>query len=114
MKGEAGRLWIGTAGGGLACLINGHGPLNTSNGLPSEIVAGVVEDQAKNLWLATGAGLYRVNRGDLRKTLDNLRIPLVCKLISERRHCRVHDGFRRTARSAVPDGDLWFATSKDC
>jgi len=38
---------------------------NTNNGLPANIVAGVVEDQAKNLWLATGAGIYRVSRGDV-------------------------------------------------
>ena len=42
-EGEAG-LWIGTAGGGLSCRVNGLLlNWNTSNGLPNNIVAGVVE-----------------------------------------------------------------------
>lgn len=112
-EGEAGRLWIGTSGG-LACLLNGttvH--WNTSNGLPNEIVAGVVEDQAKNLWLATGAGIYRVNRSDIRKTLDDLRVPLACKLIAEAKtlpESRMISGGPRALMS--PNGDLWFATSE--
>ena len=83
-EGEQGRLWIGAAGGGLACVFNGiKMNWNISNGLPNDIVAGLAEDGAKNLWLATGAGIYRVNRNDVQRALDNSRIPLACKLISE-------------------------------
>ncbi len=113
-EGEADRLWIGSAGGGLACLINGS-PVhwNTSNGLPNDIVAGVVEDQAKNLWLATGAGIYRVNRSDIRKSLDNLRIPLVCKLIAEAKTLPEPTMVSGGPRALLsPDGELWFATSE--
>ena len=112
-EGEAG-LWIGTAGGGLACWQQGAMvSWNTTNGLPDDIVAGVVEDPAKNLWLATGAGIYRVNRGDLRRTLDNPRIPLACKLIAEAKtlpESTMVSGGPRTL--LAPDGDLWFATSE--
>jgi ligand-binding sensor domain-containing protein/signal transduction histidine kinase len=114
LEGEAGRLWIGTAGGGLSCLFNGAvANWNTSNGLPSDIVAGVAEDQSKNLWLATGAGIYRANRYDVRRTLDNFKIPLVCKLIAEAKtlpDSTTASGGPRTVLS--PDGDLWFATSE--
>ena len=83
-EGEQGRLWIGTSGGGLACLTGGAmASWNTSNGLPNNIVSGVVEDQLKNLWLATGAGIYRVSRSDVGKSLDNPEMPLACKLMSK-------------------------------
>jgi len=113
-EGEAGRLWIGTSGAGLACLLNGVVVnWSTSNGLPNDIVAGVVEDQTKNLWLAMGAGIYRVNHNDILKSLDNFRIPLACKLISEAKtlpESTMASGGPRALRS--PDGDLWFATSE--
>lgn len=112
-EGEVG-LWIGTSGGGLNYLLNGSlVNWNTSNGLPSDIVAGVVEDQAKNLWLATGAGIYRVNHADVQKALDNLRTPLACKLIAEAKtvpESTTVSGGPRVLMS--PDGDLWFATSE--
>ncbi|HXI73865.1 MAG TPA: two-component regulator propeller domain-containing protein [Verrucomicrobiae bacterium] len=113
-EGEAGQLWIGTSGGGLDCLLNGsliH--WNTSNGLPNDIVAGVVEDQTKNLWLATGVGIYRVNRDDLRRTLDNPRVPLACKLIAEAKTLPESTTVSGGPRALLsPDGDLWFATSE--
>ena len=113
-EGEAGRLWIGTSGGGLACLLNGDmANWNTSNGLPNDIVAGVVEDQAKNLWLATGAGIYRVNGSDVRKALGNPRIPLACKLIAEAKTLPESTTVSGGPRALLsPDGDLWFATSE--
>jgi len=111
---EPGRLWIGTSGGGLTHMINGTTfNWNTGNGLPSDIVAGVVEDQAKNLWLATGAGIYRVNRGDIVKTLNNLRVPLACKLIAEAKTLPEFTLVSGGVRALMsPDGELWFATSE--
>src|SRR5208283_5101074 len=62
---EQGWLWIGTDGGGLSCLMDkAELNWNTGNGLPNNIVASVVEDEAKNLWLGTGAGIYRITRSD--------------------------------------------------
>ncbi len=113
-EGELGRLWIGTAGGGLACLLNGNiFNWNITNGLPNDTVTGIVEDQAKNLWLATGGGIYRINRSDIRKTLDNLKVPLACKLIAEAKtlpESKMATGGPRAVMS--PDGELWFATSE--
>src|SRR5262249_18014054 len=61
-EGEGGRLWIGTAGGGLSCLANGiYFNWTMSNGLPSDVIVGVVEDNAKNLWLVTDTGIFRIN-----------------------------------------------------
>jgi ligand-binding sensor domain-containing protein/signal transduction histidine kinase len=113
-EGENGRLWIGTFAGGLSCLTKDK-MINwdTSNGLPDNIVAGVAEDQANNLWLATEAGVYLVNHGDVRKALDDLGISLKCELMSEAKtkpESSVAAGGGRAALS--PDGELWFATSE--
>lgn len=112
-EGGAGRLWIGSAGGGLTCLVKGSAMnWNTNNGLPSSIVSGVVEDGAKNLWLATGAGIYRVSRSDLEQALHDPQLALVCRQISDTKTVPVSSTFPGGTRIALsPDGELWFATS---
>ncbi|MBC7879510.1 MAG: GAF domain-containing protein [Anaerolineales bacterium] len=59
-----GTLWIGTAGGGL----NRYNPETDSftrftekEGLPNDVIYGILEDQANNLWLSTNFGLSRFN-----------------------------------------------------
>jgi len=105
-------LWIGTSGGGLAGLIKGamvH--WNSSNGLPSDLVAGVAEDSGKNLWLVTGAGIYRVNHHDLQNSLMHAEDPLPCKLMSLARTTPESvsvAGGQRALCSA--NGELWLAT----
>ena len=113
-EGEQGRLWIGTIGGGLACLRkNTIIHWNTVNGLPANTVAGVVEDRANNLWLATGAGIYRVDNSDVRKALDNPASSLKCDLISEVKTAPESTSITGGMRAALsPDGNLWFATSE--
>lgn len=112
-QGDQGRLWAGTAGNGLTCLASGTG-LNwtTNSGLPDDIVAGIVEDGSKNLWLATAAGVYRVNAADVRKAIANPRVPLSCKLVSTAKSMpdstTVFGGNRAILS---PSGHLWFATS---
>ncbi len=113
-EGTGGRLWIGTAGGGLSCWANGIGMnWGISNGLPGDIVAGIAEDAAKNLWLATSAGIYRVNHSDVNKAIDNPQAPLSCKLMSEARTAPATTPvFAGTRAVLSPDGELWFATSE--
>jgi ligand-binding sensor domain-containing protein/signal transduction histidine kinase len=112
--GEQGQLWIGTAGGGLICLFNGTGiNWNTSRGLPGDVVAGVVEDDERNLWLATDAGIYRINHSDVLKSLLNTSVPLVCELISKAKTVPDPSAISSGARAVLlPNGDLWFATSE--
>jgi ligand-binding sensor domain-containing protein/signal transduction histidine kinase len=111
---EDGWLWIGTDGGGLSCLTD-KVVLNwdTSKGLPNNIVASVVEDGAKNVWLGTGNGIYRITRGDLLKTLANPQTSLVCKLMSEARTVPESTTvFGGPSVALARDGELWFATSE--
>ncbi len=59
---DSGAFWLGTAGGGL----NRYDPetgefiyITTQNGLPSNRVFGILEDDLGGLWLSTGNGLAR-------------------------------------------------------
>lgn len=114
LEGEQNRLWIGTAGGGLACRAkDAEMSWNSSNGLPSDVVAGVVEDESRNLWLATGAGIYRVNHNDVRRALNDPRLPLACKLVSEVKTMPVSARFFGGMRAVFsPNRELWFVTSE--
>jgi ligand-binding sensor domain-containing protein len=111
---ERGRLWIGTAGGGLLCLeTNASHHWNLANGLPANTVAGVVEDAAKNIWLATSAGIYRVNHDAVEKALNDSASPLVCKMMSDAKTVSESASFTGGTRALLsPDGKLWFATSE--
>lgn len=113
-EGEQDRLWIGTDGGGLSCLADGMAMnWSTSNSLPSDIVAGVTEAGTRDLWLATGAGIYRVNRDDLRKSFDHGRARLACQLVSDAKTVPESATIEGGTRAVLaPDGELWFATSE--
>ena len=56
------RLWIGTYGGGLDYFERKSGRFkryNDRNGLLSNVVYGIVEDENKNLWLSTDNGIFK-------------------------------------------------------
>lgn len=107
-----GRLWIGTAGGGLACRVGDT--LRTwtrGDGLPDEWIAGIAEDPARNLWLVTGAGVYRMAAAVVLDAVEG-RGALVCKLISEARTSLESAHWSGGTRAVCAgDGRLWFATS---
>ncbi len=57
-------LWVGTKGGGLNRLDKRTGRFTryiTENGLPNNVVYGIVPDDAGQLWLSTNKGLSRFN-----------------------------------------------------
>lgn len=62
---HAGRLWIGTRGGGLNCYFNGEFKhYGKSDGLAHEVVVTLFEDAQQNLWIGTnGGGLSRWQEG---------------------------------------------------
>jgi len=110
---EEEQLWIGTTGG-LACWSRGtSASWSTVNGLPNDYVAGIVTDAAKNLWLATEAGIHRVSHDTVQKCLADPQAPFVSKLMSDARTApetaTVFGGVRALLSS---EGKLWFATSE--
>ncbi len=57
-------FWLGTFGGGLLKFNPERGIIKryeTSDGLPSDIIHGILEDSEHNLWLSTGTGLSKFN-----------------------------------------------------
>ena len=112
-EGERG-LWIGTAGGGLAWWHKGTMAVWTTNsGLPANHIAAVVLDQTKNLWLATGAGIFRMNRANVREALDHPNLPLKCELMSPAKTLLESTTVSGGTRALLtPGGELWFATSE--
>jgi signal transduction histidine kinase/ligand-binding sensor domain-containing protein len=59
-----GNLWIGTEGGGLKCLRQGHwNTFTRTNGLPSNNVSSLYMDQDGVLWVGTTGGLARFAEG---------------------------------------------------
>jgi ligand-binding sensor domain-containing protein len=108
----SGALWIGTNGGGLNLLRNGHITAfpSSSTGLP-EVIHSIVEDGRGNLWLGTPTGIYRVARSEL----DGYASHTIAQI--EVSSYGVADGMRinecssgHPAAVRTSDGTLWFAT----
>src|SRR5690606_9493306 len=60
------RIWLSTAGGGLNLAIEKNNRLKfknftKNNGLPSDFILSMAEDDYKNLWLATENGISKFN-----------------------------------------------------
>jgi signal transduction histidine kinase/ligand-binding sensor domain-containing protein len=75
-----GRLYIGTSGSGLSILdrnLQTFTSLQEKDGLPNNVVYGIVEDGKQNLWMSTNKGLvrYTPTTGTLRcyTTQDGLQ-----------------------------------------
>jgi signal transduction histidine kinase len=61
------NLWIGTWGGGLSLLIPEDSSFTTytaHDGLPNNVIYGILEDRSGNLWLSTNVGLSVFNLKD--------------------------------------------------
>jgi ligand-binding sensor domain-containing protein/two-component sensor histidine kinase len=68
-------LWIGTKGGGLNRLDKATGKFahyTTTDGLPNNVVYGILPDNDGNLWLSTNKGLSKFN--PVRKTFRNFTV----------------------------------------
>ena len=106
-----GSLWVGTDGAGVACRLGQRWRVwNSLSGLPDDVVAGVADDAEGNIWLATGAGIYRVARTMIREAmLTDIPLPARRVFDSKASFGPLPDfGWPRALRS--PNGKLWFAT----
>lgn len=73
---KAGELWVGTFGGGLNKLNTSQDLANETftsyseeDGLPNNVIKGILEDDDGNLWLSSNQGLSRFNPE--KKTIKN-------------------------------------------
>ena len=98
------NVWVGTDGGGLYCLESESRRLQrytVADGLPSDNVADLLEDEAGNLWLGTTRGLAKLE--------DAVRLPGKARIVN----FDAFDGlqgseFKRGAASRSPRGEMFF------
>lgn len=58
------NIWVGTLGGGLNLMDKNKGTFTTfrqKNGLPNDIINGIVEDNRGYIWIATNKGISRLD-----------------------------------------------------
>ena len=108
-EGADGSIWIGTAGQGL--LRNDRGVFTrwlVSDGLLSNSVVQVLEDQAGDIWIGTDSGLQRLDRAGLEavhgKRLTGLRIGREDGLPTPQ-----FTGDHGNLCSMAGDGSMWFS-----
>ena len=76
VRDRQGRLWISTGGTGLLRIgPDGSRLFRARDGLPRDVVYGLAEDEAGNVWVATRGGMARI-RGD---RVDNLSRSTGCR-----------------------------------
>ena len=63
-EGSDGAIWVGTGGGGLNKFDKKTGTFicySRKDGLPNDLIQGIVEDNSKNIWIGTANGLAKFN-----------------------------------------------------
>jgi signal transduction histidine kinase len=111
-----GVLWIGTKGDGLLRLrdgvVTGFG---TAQGLFSDSIYAIVEDDHANLWLSGSRGIFRLNKRDLEGAGAETNAPVnsiaygkADGILSSGQY---HD-VTQPAACRARDGRLWFRTTQ--
>ena len=108
----AGALWIGTRGAGLRLVRGGHAAaIGVAQGLPSDWIAQILEDDAGRLWLSSGRGLLSVARRDLEEVADGRRARISADVYDGTDGVLIRaGGFGHPAGWKDRQGRLWFAT----
>ena len=110
-----GVLWIGTFGHGLARFHNGKWTrYSTREGLASNSVGFIIEDDAGNLWIGSNAGLMRIGKKSLDEYVPGMTNAISCRTYGEAdglptRECSIG---AEPAAIRTQDGRLWFPTVK--
>jgi signal transduction histidine kinase len=65
------RLWIGTYGNGIRIKVKDkYIKLTSRDGLYSDIISAIVEDNKGYFWFTTNTGLFRINEEDINRFVD--------------------------------------------
>jgi signal transduction histidine kinase len=108
-----GGLWLGLDGGGLARLEGGRCTvLNTSHGLPHNVVTQLVLDDKGRLWAAGDRGIFRVAVQELDDVIEGRKQTFVCSTYGRSEgtpSLQANSGYYPNTMQA-PDGRIWFAT----
>jgi signal transduction histidine kinase len=110
-----GAVWIGTLGAGLLRFQDGtFSAITARDGLPTDNITQVLDDETGNLWLGSPVGVISVRKDSLAARLRGTNENLLCHAYGR------NDGLPTVgcAIASQPtawrghDGRLWFATSK--
>ncbi|MBI4658945.1 MAG: hypothetical protein HY735_08885 [Verrucomicrobia bacterium] len=109
-----GTLWIGTPGAGLTRYQSGRFATVTSRqGLHSDVVAQILEDDDGHFWIGSTTGIFRVGKQALHDVLDGRSPFAQCRIFGRKDGMRSVDcpGGFQPACTKTPDGRLWFCTA---
>lgn len=113
--GKDGALWVGTAGHGLARFENGRWTSYASpNGLASDSINYITEDDEGYLWIGSNEGLMRVPKKSLDDFAAGTTNVISCRTYGKAdglptRECSAGS---QPATCRTADGRLWFPTIK--
>ena len=110
-----GVIWIGSLGGGLLRFEEGKFTrYKTHEGLPSDHVSQILEDERGQLWLGTRRGIARVSRGALNAIArgENVSLPVVTYGKPDGLPALECSEGSQPACWKSHDGRLWFSTIK--
>jgi sugar lactone lactonase YvrE len=112
---KSGALWVGTFGHGLARFHNGNWThYSTRNGLASNSIGYIIEDDEGYLWIGSNAGLMRIQKKSLEDFANEKTGVISCRIYGNAdglptREC---SSGSQPAACLTPDGRLWFPTTK--
>lgn len=110
-----GAMWIGTYGGGLNRFKHGQfSSINTSQGLPNNFICDIEQDDSGNFWLSSHGGIFRIQKGELNRCLDDQTKSVRCLSYGKGDGMPTLEcsGGLQPAGCKTKDGRLWFPTSK--
>jgi ligand-binding sensor domain-containing protein/signal transduction histidine kinase len=108
-----GALWIGTQGDGLFRWSNKVlQRYTTADGLPDDVILGLMADDQGNLWMTSQTGVFGCPRRQLAEYVRGQSPPLLCMHLGldeglANRECT---GAGQPVISRGPDGRFWVAT----
>jgi signal transduction histidine kinase/ligand-binding sensor domain-containing protein len=108
------NIWLGTVGGGLLHLARGKlFQYTTEDGLPSDSVTQLIEDDDGHLWGGTLQGIFRVSTTALDMHSKGVRTPVLFQNYghSDGLPTAECSGGLQPACWKASDGRLWFSTS---
>ncbi|MEM9302707.1 MAG: two-component regulator propeller domain-containing protein, partial [Pseudomonadota bacterium] len=111
---DDGTIWLATETGLVHLDAGSSARIGRRQGLPHEVVFGIVEDADGFFWMSSNAGVFRVSRNDLQAVSSGTAASAPFRRFSESDGLvsRQANGGSTPALAAGPDGHIWVATSK--
>ena len=107
-------LWVGTDGHGLARFQAGKwSRYSTADGLASDSISYIIEDDAGFLWIGSNAGLMRISKKSLADFADGATKVVSCRTYGTADGLPTRECSAGSQPAAIrADGRLWFPTTR--